>query len=261
MWLTIRSHFVPKGNTFGALITINYKMKKVLTLSVITLLALNFCIAQELSKDEKKRLREELKIYMSDLNGYKAKKDDIQATLDSNEAQIKALKEAYKSQADVRMKMEAYEAEIAKVRTENTELQSFNEAKVEKAVAEVVAEKMDSIGKTLPVATESTETTTSNAPVASGSTSTGSSQPKKVSNKVVPGTSYKVQIGLYKNFNINRYFEGGKEISYEVVNGNNRYVIGSFDNEQTAEQFVEDIRKMGIKDAFVAKYENGKRVN
>lgn len=241
-------------------------MKKVLTLSVITLLAFNFCVAQELTKDEKKRLREELKIYMSDLNGYKAKKDDIQATLDSNEAQIKSLKEAYKSQEDVRMKMAAYEAEIAKVRTENTELQSFNEVKVEKAVAEVVAEKMDSIAKTLPVASETTESTES------ASTTTGTNQPatasnapaksnKKVSNKVVAGTSYKIQIGLYKNFNINRYFENAKEISYEVVNGSNRYVIGSFDNEQTAEQFVEDIRKMGIKDAFVAKYVDGKRVN
>ena len=97
-------------------------MKKILTLSIVALVAVNFCTAQELSKDEKKRLRDELKIYMSDLNGYKAKKDDIQATLDSNEAQIKSLKEQVKSQEDIRMKMAAYEAEISKVKNENSEL-------------------------------------------------------------------------------------------------------------------------------------------
>lgn len=241
-------------------------MKKVLTLSIITLLAVNFCTAQELSKDEKKRLREELKIYMSDLNGYKAKKDDIQATLDSNEAQIKALKEMYKSQEDIRMKMDAYEAEISKVRNENADLKNFNEEKVDKAVTEAVNIKMDSISKTLPVADNSSNTGSGSGdaptPSSSNTSSSGSSaKAKKASNKVVAGTTYKIQIGLYKQFNINRYFQDAKDISYEVVDGKNRYVISGFDNEQTAEQFVEDIRKMGIKDAFVAKYVDGKRVN
>lgn len=232
-------------------------MKKVLTLSIITLLAINFCAAQELTKDEKKRLRDELKIYMSDLNGYKAKKDDIQATLDSNEAQIKSLKEQVKSQEDIRMKMAAYEAEIAKVKNENSELKSFNDVKVEKAVAEAVSQKMDSISRTLPVAEKGNNkggaTTASNTPAPSKST--------KASSKVEAGVTYKIQIGLYKQFNINRYFDDAKDISYETVDGKNRYVISSFDNEQTAEQFVQDVRKMGIKDAFVAKYVDGKRVN
>lgn len=237
-------------------------MKKVLTLSVIALLVVNFCTAQELSKDEKKRLREELKIYMSDLNGYKAKKDDIQATLDSNEAQIKTLKEMYKSQEDIRMKMDAYEAEIGKVRVENTELKTFNDEKVEKAVAEQVSLKVDSIVKTLPVASAETGTaTTTNQTTASTSTPKATNSTKKASSQVVAGTTYKIQIGLYKTFNINRYFDDAKDISYEIVDGKNRYVISSFDNEQTAEQFVADVRKMGIKDAFVAKYVNGKRVN
>jgi hypothetical protein len=226
-------------------------MKKVLTLSIITLVAINFCAAQELTKDEKKRLRDELKIYMSDLNGYKAKKDDIQATLDSNEAQIKSLKEQVKSQEDIRMKMAAYEAEINKVKNENSELKSFNDVKVEKAVAEVVSQKMDSISLTLP---KGGAATASNTTAPSKST-------KQASSKVEAGITYKIQIGLYKQFNINRYFDDAKDISYEIVDGKNRYVISSFDNEQTAEQFVQDVRKMGIKDAFVAKYVDGKRVN
>ncbi|MBK8657317.1 MAG: hypothetical protein IPN22_00140 [Bacteroidetes bacterium] len=49
--------------------------------------------AQELSKEEKKRLKDELKNYMSDLAGYKAKMQDIRSTLDSNEAEIKRNKD------------------------------------------------------------------------------------------------------------------------------------------------------------------------
>jgi hypothetical protein len=187
---------------------------------------------------------------MSDLNGYKAKKEDIQATLDSNEAEIKALKEEIISEADMRNKIAAYEAEIKKVKDENEELKSFNEEKLNAKVAKVVDQKLDSVGKAMPIAgnTNSANATNdnNNAPTAS--------------TEVVPGTIYKIQIGLYKHFNINKYFDDLKTIGYEQVDGKNRYVIGTFDNVDTAKKFVADVRKMGIKDAFVSKYVDGKRV-
>ncbi|MDB5284326.1 MAG: hypothetical protein JWO06_3401 [Bacteroidota bacterium] len=74
------------------------------------------------------------------------------------------------------------------------------------------------------------------------------------------GTAYKVQLGMYRGFNINKYFEQPKSITYEVVDGMNRYVIGAFPEEQSAKNFVTDIRKLGVKDAFVAKYIDGTRV-
>jgi hypothetical protein len=40
----------------------------------------------------------------------------------------------------------------------------------------------------------------------------------------------------------------------------NRYVISYFPDEETAKSFVADIRKLGIKDAFVSKYIDGVRV-
>jgi hypothetical protein len=40
----------------------------------------------------------------------------------------------------------------------------------------------------------------------------------------------------------------------------NRYIISYFTEENVAMQFVEDVRRMGIRDAFVAKYIDGERV-
>ena len=74
------------------------------------------------------------------------------------------------------------------------------------------------------------------------------------------GTVYKIQLGMYKGFNVNKYFDQPRSIGYEQVDGMNRYVIGHFPDEQTALKFVDDIRKLGIRDAFVAKYIDGQRV-
>jgi len=74
------------------------------------------------------------------------------------------------------------------------------------------------------------------------------------------GTVYKVQLGMYRGLNVNKSFEQARYIGYEDVNGMNRYVISSFPDQETALKFVADIRKLGIHDAFVAKYIDGTRV-
>jgi chromosome segregation ATPase len=96
-------------------------------------LALVFCQAgfsQELSKDEKKRLKEELKNYGKDLAGYKAKMEDIRATLDSNEAEIKRLKDdqAYAStkQAELENKIAGLETDLKKSEQESALLRGEN---------------------------------------------------------------------------------------------------------------------------------------
>lgn len=74
------------------------------------------------------------------------------------------------------------------------------------------------------------------------------------------GDAFKVQFGLYEKFDLNPYFDKAKFIGYEKVEGLNRYVISYFETEEQAQSFVKDIRKMGIRDAFVAKYTDGARV-
>lgn len=182
--------------------------------------------AQELSKAEKKRLKDELKTYEKDLAGYKAKMEDIRTTLDSNDAEIKRLRDdlAYAStkQAELENKIAGLDTDLKKAKDEAALLRG---EQVEGADSEVVAKVQTAI-----------------------------------TNKAQQGTVYKVQIGLYKTFNINKYFEQPRYIGYEDVDGMNRYIISYFEDEEVAKGFVKDVRKMGIKDAFVSKYIDGQRV-
>lgn len=201
-------------------------MKFNLSLTVAACMAVFVLNAQELSKDEKKRLKDELKNYMGDLAGYKAKMQDIRATLDSNEAEIKRLKDdvAFMSTKAVELenKVADFDKELIKCNEENNILKGNPAPNADPAVVKTVMAGMN------------------NAPQ--------------------KGTVYKVQIGLYKQFNINKYFDQPRYIGYEEVDGMNRYIISYFPDESVATQFVEDVRKMGIKDAFVSKYIDGVRV-
>ena len=201
-------------------------MKKTFPFIAFAMLLSHFAFGQELSKAEKKRLKDELKTYEKDLAGYKAKMEDIRATLDSNDAEIKRLKDdlAYAStkQAELENKIAALDTDLKNATDEAAILRGEN---VEGADSAVVAK---------------VQTAMTNAPQ--------------------KGTVYKVQIGLYKEFNINKYFEQPRFIGYEEVDGMNRYIISYFPDEEVAKNFVADVRKMGIKDAFVSKYIDGERV-
>ncbi|MCW5908624.1 MAG: hypothetical protein KIS94_12250 [Chitinophagales bacterium] len=197
-------------------------MKKTILPLLIGVLFSTASFAQ-LSKTEQAKLRNELKSYLKNLEGYKAKKDDIQITIDSNEAQIKRLKDelAYTiiNQSEMTNKVAAYENEVKKLREENEELKNWNQ------------------------------------------TVTASAEPTAPAAEAPPkGTVYKVQIGNYKVFSATKYFEKPRYIGYETVNGSNRYVVSYFTDRKMAFDFAADMKQMGITDAFVAKYVNGKRV-
>jgi len=75
------------------------------------------------------------------------------------------------------------------------------------------------------------------------------------------GMKYRLQIGLYKEFDMSAFLEQLKLMTFEITeDGMYRYTIGNFENEVDAEAFKEAIRQMGIKDAFVSYYLDGKRI-
>lgn len=74
------------------------------------------------------------------------------------------------------------------------------------------------------------------------------------------GTIYKVQLGLYEKFDITGYFATPKFIGSEKVENMNAYVVSYFESEDEAQKFKTDLRKLGVRDAFVSKYVDGKRV-
>lgn len=181
-------------------------------------LLFNFGYAQKLSKEETKKVKEELKNYMKHPETYKAKVDEAQTNKDSSEAQLSRLKSDLQTS-------QANEAELQKkilMGDEQTKLLQEENAKLNETVA--AAKEADL-----------------------------RSTPTK-------GTVYKIQLGMYKGFNINKYFDQSRYLGYEEVDGMNRYIISYFPDQETALKFVADIRKMGVRDAFVAKYIDGTRV-
>ena len=189
---------------------ITFAMKHLVTLLAALFLLGGAASAQKLSKEEKHRIKKELRSYTKDPAGYKAKMEDVRTTIDSNDAQIKALRDDLAYAAGKQVELENKIADMDKA------LKEYQ--------AKPVAECPDDMSK---------------APM---------------------GTVYKVQLGLYKEFNINKYFEQPRAIGYEEVDGMNRYIVSYFPDEKIAKDFVADIRKMGIKDAFVSKYIDGVRV-
>lgn len=74
------------------------------------------------------------------------------------------------------------------------------------------------------------------------------------------GLSMKVQIGAYKEFKPNVQFDGKELEAVRMKNGVIRYQIGEFVNLEQAKTFVGDLKRMGIKDAWVVPYVDGEFV-
>ncbi len=84
---------------------------------------------------------------------------------------------------------------------------------------------------------------------------------KQVTTKnIEPGLVYKVQIGAFKYFDINKYLQDNENFKGETQDGLNKYVIGKFKDYEVATAFKKDIRRMGIRDAWVVPYIDGVRV-
>ncbi|MFV0247418.1 MAG: hypothetical protein ACK5H1_00455 [Tenacibaculum sp.] len=77
-------------------------------------------------------------------------------------------------------------------------------------------------------------------------------------NKVI----YAVQIGVFKQLNINNSNNLNKSFK-KIINQNQTYTynIGEFDNYNQAKSFKEQVLKLGIKDAFIVAYKEGKRMS
>jgi hypothetical protein len=85
---------------------------------------------------------------------------------------------------------------------------------------------------------------------------------KNVSEKnIIPGLIYHVQVGAYVHFDMNQHLvQTDKTFEGETRDGMNKYMMGNFRDLNNAEAFRDDIRKLGIKDAWVVPYIDGTRV-
>jgi len=73
------------------------------------------------------------------------------------------------------------------------------------------------------------------------------------------GTVYQVQMGFYKYLDLSSFNERLKLVKAEEIDGAKRYLIGHFENVMDALQFANDLKTLGMKDAFVSQYIDGER--
>ncbi len=84
---------------------------------------------------------------------------------------------------------------------------------------------------------------------------------KNVTEKnILPGLVYKVQIGAFVHFDINKYLKDTDNFEGETKDGMNKYTLGGFKDFEMAEAFQKDIKILGIKDAWVVPFIDGVRV-
>lgn len=74
------------------------------------------------------------------------------------------------------------------------------------------------------------------------------------------GIVYSVQVGAYSVQADETYFNGLSQLRKEVGNDYTRYYVGVYKLYREAEAAMQEVRKVGISDAFVVAYKNGVRV-
>lgn len=75
------------------------------------------------------------------------------------------------------------------------------------------------------------------------------------------GVVYRVQVGAYAKNDVKSKFKSEDgTVNAENTEGLDKYTIGFFRNFADAENFKNEIRKMGLRDAFIVAYNDGVRV-
>ncbi|NNC95094.1 MAG: hypothetical protein HKN92_05985 [Chitinophagales bacterium] len=203
---------------------------KYLASIVITLCILLICSsldAQNLSKTEAKQIKAELKSFKKNPLMYKLKIQKLKNSIDDQEEEIK----------DLDAKAKANRKTIKKLNDSLTVLHSAIDLLVEEAEQNAVTEESYAMDDNF------------------------SDESAVISEKDPPGTVYKVQVGHFEKLNLTEYFKSPKLFSLETSRGGFTYNIGNFTSYENAKKFAEDMRKLGIVDAFVTKYNNGNRVD
>lgn len=75
------------------------------------------------------------------------------------------------------------------------------------------------------------------------------------------GVVFKVQIGAYKGKDLSAYTANSEDMTTESGDdGTQKYTLGNFTDYWEADKFKKELRKMGVKDAWIVPYKDGQRV-
>jgi len=70
---------------------------------------------------------------------------------------------------------------------------------------------------------------------------------------------FEVQIGAFESFDVQAYNDELHRFDKVESNGLNKYVLGRFSRLEDAKDFVADVKRMGITDAWIAGVVDGER--
>ena len=89
----------------------------------------------------------------------------------------------------------------------------------------------------------------------------GGEKVSQTTGQTISGLVYKVQIGAFRNKDLIKYFNNNSNFGGEVdQDGTQKYSIGQFHEYWEADTFKKYMREMGVKDAWIVPYYNGKRI-
>ncbi len=196
-------------------------MKKIIVL--VLCLAVGFSASAQLSKEEKKEWKTKYKAYKKDLEGFKDLVEE-NGTLKSQLSTTKRQLSTLQSQ------MGEKDSKIAELQDQLTRAQAQIAAAKE---AEMAAK--NALGTQKPV-------TVTKSPVS------------------MDGVVFKVQIGAFEKKDMSKFFDNNPMFSGEDDNGMQKVTVGFFKDYWEADTFKKHLREMGVKDAWIVPYKDGKRV-
>ena len=74
------------------------------------------------------------------------------------------------------------------------------------------------------------------------------------------GLVFRVQVGAFRKMDLDKYAKTSKEFSEEEEQDLRKYVLGNFRSYEEANVLKRYLREMGLKDAWITSYMDGKRV-
>jgi hypothetical protein len=196
-------------------------MKKILIL-VLGLLV-GFSALAQLSKEEQKEWKTKYKAYKGDLEGFKELVEEngtLKSQLSTTKRQL----------ATLEGQMGEKDSKIAELQDQLTRAQAQIAAAKE---AEMAAKS--ALGNQQPV-------TVTKSPVS------------------MDGVVFKVQIGAFEKKDMSKFFDNNPMFSGEDENGMQKVTIGFFKDYWEADTFKKHLREMGVKDAWIVPFKDGKRV-
>lgn len=195
-------------------------MKKLLLVTLCLAFGFTSSFAQ-LSKEEKKEWKSKYKAYKKDLEGFKELVEE-NGTLKSQLSSTK------RQLDDVKSKMSDKDARISDLQDENARLKS------QVAAAQAAAQEARNAMASKPTA-----------------------EPAPMS---MDGVVFKVQVGAFEKKDLSKFFDNNPMFSGESEDGMQKITLGFFRDYWEADTFKKYLREMGVKDAWIVPYKDGKRV-